>query len=278
MAERPSTSPWGKIQSCKTIYPGVFGVSTEGHGGIMVKADTAYEILSPAALKCGRRERGYICFEEDCDASVVIREMLDKNIWKIPAHFKGDADKYNEIINASLIQWNPEYWEARGNILPLEVLEIRLAERFQQNFTDYCEAVMGRKGEPGFLDYLKDSTEIAAMNNSFSYLKREHKYELPEVQYLLKFTNPLMVIADYWQRLSETAAPAEIMREIFDKQDALRSGKYALISGTRDNEAASADDKPEKSSLLAQVKENQEIVKNQGGSQTAKKDAVELLE
>ena len=32
----PGFSPWGKVQSCHTLYDGVFSVGTESHGGIMV--------------------------------------------------------------------------------------------------------------------------------------------------------------------------------------------------------------------------------------------------
>ncbi len=112
MSERPASSPWGKIQHCNKKHPGVFEVSTAGHGGIMVNEKAAAELLSPAAVNCGFKERGFICFEEDTQTAVVIKEMLDKNLWKIPEHFKDGKEKYAEIINDSVARWNPEYLDA----------------------------------------------------------------------------------------------------------------------------------------------------------------------
>ena len=35
----PMYSPWGNIQTCKILTPGVFEVTTASHGGIMVSRD-----------------------------------------------------------------------------------------------------------------------------------------------------------------------------------------------------------------------------------------------
>ncbi len=37
-------------------------------------ADEAAAILSPAAKKCGFKDKGYLCYEEDAQESVVLRE------------------------------------------------------------------------------------------------------------------------------------------------------------------------------------------------------------
>ena len=109
MYKRPYSSPWGKIQRIRTITQGVYEVSTEGHGGIMVRKEVASQLLSTAAIAHGSLEREFYCYEEDCEASIVIRELLDKNLWKIPKHYAGRETEYNEIINASLLQWSPDY-------------------------------------------------------------------------------------------------------------------------------------------------------------------------
>ena len=82
----PMYSPWGNIQTCKILTPGVFEVTTASHGGIMVSRDCISETLSREAQKCGFMEGAYLCFEEDCDAPVVIRELLDKNLMKAPVN------------------------------------------------------------------------------------------------------------------------------------------------------------------------------------------------
>ncbi len=108
---RPKSSPWGEVQSCETLCPGVFLVSTASHGGTMVANEVA-AVLSPAAKKCGFKDKGYICYEEDAQESVVLRELLDKKLWNIPDRIK-DKGQFEEKLNQSIRQYNPEYWRAR---------------------------------------------------------------------------------------------------------------------------------------------------------------------
>ena len=68
MSYEPAYSPWGLIQTRKTLCPGFFDVSTASHGGIMVAREFVAGNLSPAAQRYGFWEGGYLCFEEDCDA------------------------------------------------------------------------------------------------------------------------------------------------------------------------------------------------------------------
>ena len=56
--QQPEQSPWGKVQTCDVLCPGVFLVSTASHGGTMVAKDMA-AVLSPAAIKCGFRQSGF---------------------------------------------------------------------------------------------------------------------------------------------------------------------------------------------------------------------------
>ena len=111
MFHEPESSPWGKVQACDTLCPGVFLVSTASHGGTMVAKEVA-AVLSTAAKKCGFQRNGYICFEEDAQESVVLRELLDKKLWKIPDRIK-NKEKFEENINQSIRQYNPDYWRAR---------------------------------------------------------------------------------------------------------------------------------------------------------------------
>jgi hypothetical protein len=112
MSAAPRTSPWGAVQKFEELADGVFEVSTAGHGGIMVRKSAA-DFLSPEAVKSGAfQERSYLCFEEDCCAQLVIRELLDKKLWHIPDHI-ADKAKYEDAINQSVKHWHPEYWAAR---------------------------------------------------------------------------------------------------------------------------------------------------------------------
>ena len=56
----------------------------------MVSLDMA-AILSPAARKCGLKMGDYLCFEEDCDENIVLRELLDKKLWQIPDRIRDRA-------------------------------------------------------------------------------------------------------------------------------------------------------------------------------------------
>ena len=107
----PKTSPWGGVQTCDMLCPGVFLVSTASHGGTMVAQELA-AALSPAACKCGFKQGGFLCFEEDCQEDVVLRELLDKKLWSIPDRVH-DKAAFEENINKSVRENNPDYWRAR---------------------------------------------------------------------------------------------------------------------------------------------------------------------
>lgn len=116
-AAQPSFSPWGQVQTCKELYRGVYSVSTGGHGGIMARKDIAEQIFSEAAQKCGFVEGNYLCFEEDCDAQVAIRELMDKKIITAPENEHFPPGKYEKVINASIQAYHPDYWTFRQHHL-----------------------------------------------------------------------------------------------------------------------------------------------------------------
>ena len=107
----PKLSPWGEVQTCDVLCPGVFLVSTASHGGTLVSKEVS-ALLSLAAQKCGFQQGGYLCFEEDCQESIVLRELLDKKLWSIPDRIK-DKAAFEENINKSIREYNPDYWRAR---------------------------------------------------------------------------------------------------------------------------------------------------------------------
>lgn len=111
MYQEPHKSPWGKVQACDVICPGVFMISTADYGGIMVAKEVA-AMLSPAARKCGFERKEYICFEQDAVEDIVFRELLDKKLWSIPTRVR-DKAAFEENINKSIREYNPEYWRSR---------------------------------------------------------------------------------------------------------------------------------------------------------------------
>ena len=109
----PMYSPWGKNQHCKMLCPHVFSVDTASHGGIMVSTMAAKSIFSEAALQCAFREAGYYCFEEDCAATVALRELMDKKMIQAPVNGRFAPGAYEAVINSSVQIHHPEYWQAR---------------------------------------------------------------------------------------------------------------------------------------------------------------------
>lgn len=111
MYQQPEKSPWGKVQHCEILCPGVFLVSTSSHGGTMFSKGMA-AVLSPAARKCGFRHGSFLCFEEDSQEDVAFRELLDKRLWVVPERIK-DKAAFEENINKSIREYNPDYWRVR---------------------------------------------------------------------------------------------------------------------------------------------------------------------
>lgn len=112
-AIEPAFSPWGEVQTCKELCRGVYSVSTAGHGGLMAHLDVAEKVFSGAARKCGFTEGRYLCFEEDCDEQVAIRELMDKKLFKAPVNDQFPPGQYEKVIDASIQAYHPDYWNFR---------------------------------------------------------------------------------------------------------------------------------------------------------------------
>lgn len=113
----PFYSPWGEIQHCEVLCPHVFSVDTASHGGIMVNARVARSIFLDAALQCAFREAGYYCFEEDCAATVDLRELMDRKLFTAKVDDYWKPGEYENCINDSVQRYYPEYWQAREKAL-----------------------------------------------------------------------------------------------------------------------------------------------------------------
>lgn len=104
-------SPWGGIQWSEPLIPGMDLISTASHGGVRVSREAAM-YLSPGARKCGFRDGGFLWFEEDCQESVVLRELLDKKLWQVPDRIK-DPEAFTADLDQSIKRYNPDYWNYR---------------------------------------------------------------------------------------------------------------------------------------------------------------------
>ena len=109
----PGYSPWGEVQTCETLCPGAYSVSTAGHGGVMVHRDLADKVFRKEAKECGFAEGVYLCFEEDCDGPVALRELMDKKLYQAPVNQYFGPGEYEKVIDRSLQHYHPEYWHVR---------------------------------------------------------------------------------------------------------------------------------------------------------------------
>lgn len=74
---KPKHSPWGYIQDATQIAPGIWSVSTSGHGGFMISDERLAampEMLRDVAHVCGSPKS----FEEDCEWSLVVLAFPDE--------------------------------------------------------------------------------------------------------------------------------------------------------------------------------------------------------
>lgn len=155
---RPSTTPketpWGEVNSCHELGKGIFRVSTPSHGGIMIRSSLADKILSPEARKVGFKEKGFHCYEEDCDACVAERELLDKGIMQVPDYYNNGAESYNENINEELQMWHTDYWNKREQAIFNALPEEKQAEiTGQMSLSDYSDV-------PNFDENILQETEF----------------------------------------------------------------------------------------------------------------------
>ena len=104
---RPQYSPWGESQHCEELCPGVYQVSTASHGGVMAKLSVASKLFSRAARAYSFVEGGYLCFEENGDSPVAIRELMDKGLCKAPVNQHYGPGEYETAIERSLQLYQP---------------------------------------------------------------------------------------------------------------------------------------------------------------------------
>ena len=97
----------------ETLCPGAYSVSTAGHGGVMVRRELAEKVFRKEARECGFMEGAWLCYEEDCDGPVALRELMDKKLYQAPVNQYFRPGEYEAVINRSLQTYHPEYWQAR---------------------------------------------------------------------------------------------------------------------------------------------------------------------
>ena len=98
-----------------------------------------------------------------------------------------------------------------------------LLNRVNSNFTDYIDTLRDVDDIP---DY---SAEIATMAEAHYYITQRHNFHFSELDYLLKFENPLVVVTEAFDA-NRDEEHSDIMWKIFHEQDALNNDRYKLVS------------------------------------------------
>ena len=136
-------------------------------------------------------------------------------------------------------------------------LRERLIERLDNNLTEYIYSLY----EYCEVEVTGSSSEISAMAGAHYYLTERHNFHTSEAEYLLKFQNPLRVVADQFELESEIENHSAVMWDIFDKQDALR-GDYELAAiSVTTVENVRGHDEGEKPSVMEQIRRAREDAK-----------------
>ena len=65
----------------------------------MVRRELAEKVFRKEAMGCGFIASGYLCFEEDNDAQVALRELMDKKMIQAPVNGRFAPGAYEAVIS-----------------------------------------------------------------------------------------------------------------------------------------------------------------------------------
>ena len=105
----------------------------------------------------------------------------------------------------------------------------KLMRRIERNFADYKAAVLKLDKQSIF----DKAAEIAAVKRVVHYMTKIHGYYERDIDYLLKFQNPLKLIADRYQ-VNTRAYLHDVVARVCDTHD--MSGEYPFRPALRAKE------------------------------------------
>lgn len=110
-------------------------------------------------------------------------------------------------------------------------LREQLIQRLNGNLHEYFDSLAADTVH----DIANMTPEIAAVAGAHYYLTEIHNFHTSELEYLMRFQNPLSVVADKFE-ISGMDDHSDIMWDIFDRQDALQ-GDYPLMPDPASDDA-----------------------------------------
>lgn len=105
----------------------------------------------------------------------------------------------------------------------------KLMRRIERNFADYKAAVLKLDKQSIF----DKAAEIAAVKRVVHYMTNIHGYYERDIDYLLKFQNPLKLIVDRYQ-VNTRAYLHDVVARVCDTHD--MSGEYPFRPAIREKE------------------------------------------
>jgi len=95
---------------------------------------------------------------------------------------------------------------------------LKLSARLNKNLSDYHEAIQ----KLDKADIIGRAREIAVVKDMHQYLMERYVFEDSEVEYLLKFQNPLQVAAERWSAINDLIDMSAVIPDIIGRQGVLQ--------------------------------------------------------
>jgi hypothetical protein len=110
--------------------------------------------------------------------------------------------------------------------------ETRLLQRIDRNYADYREKI-ARMDLQGIF---QKAVEIASTKEMYEYLNDRHQFEPEQLDYMLRFQNPLEVLRDQYVSgcWNKDDALENVVQTACDRQEALSD--YPLMKPTQEKE------------------------------------------
>ena len=102
------STPWGVALIKQQLDDGVFFVQTVEHGGLLIDARRASELLSARARTIGKHWNEFLVFEQDVDIMVVFYEHPELYPWV-------EDDLLEKVAEDNLRKGHPDYFQLQAS-------------------------------------------------------------------------------------------------------------------------------------------------------------------
>jgi len=165
-------------------------------------------------------------------------------------------------------------YERMQNPADIDAMKQELFSRLDKNLSDYCESLMSVDKR----ELIGMAEEITSHYAAREYLKTAYDFKTGEVEYLLRYQDPLTLVADSWPGTLDGLVPMkDVVTDILEDRGS--HGHYARVMDA-DSPAAkesARDASTEKRSVLEQIREAPKAPKEQRKDKPARdKSGLEL--